>query len=514
MSLIWHMAKKDIRRMAVPVAVWIVLIVAPTIALVAVPPPVEGNTASAINWWPNILQAWIYAFSAVQWLIGYVLAGALVLEDPLTGTTAFWTTRPIANARLLAAKLLAATVLFLVAPALALLPVWVSSGFGAYALLVAAAEFAARCGPIVLVAIAIASVVRTLPQFLLASLAVTAAFMGITIVLAPLWQDAPMAVRRSRHELVSAAFAPAIMGIAAHQFLTRRATRTWVLIGCAIIATGIILLAWPWNFPRAAEDARRLKLATDDRGAEVVAEPTFRRNFRSPSKMPSLYGTTAWSPDSFHAPVFARTPDGTAVMRGRSWVYYAGLRTLGFKRDPEPLRWQLTQMGQPIAHYAPGEPHFVGTIEIWSIQTRVLGEAPLEAGAAISGAAQRTKIIALERHEPDDRLDAIYLEETEDHATASGSWTSNWSASQSERVRHIDYFYLVNRSAGTAQPCSPSDLGMAEMNSVVVRFRRLHVPGTPDIRASVLVKLRFECRDRFVRPLQVRGVVDERAAKP
>jgi hypothetical protein len=62
----------------------------------------------------------------------------------------------------------------------------------------------------------------------------------------------------------------------------------------------------------------------------------------------------------------------------------------------------------------------------------------------------------------------------------------------------------VNRATQKAQRVYISELGSVEMNSLVLRFRKLGVSGTDDWHDGVLIKLRFECDHRFERPLDVR----------
>jgi hypothetical protein len=121
----WYIVRKDTRRLALPVAVWLAF------------------QAGALTWFAqapgfltNDVSTWLYGFGLwaqqiliVQALFGFVLVGVLMLEDPARGSDVFWRTRPISGSRLLAAKGMAAALLFVVAPAIVLLPIWLGLGF-------------------------------------------------------------------------------------------------------------------------------------------------------------------------------------------------------------------------------------------------------------------------------------------------------------------------------------------------------------------------------------------------
>src|SRR5207253_2915580 len=131
MNLIWHIAKKDLRRMALPVGCWLVFLFAGTFWFRISSPPGDGDLGTGVAGWTRLLNIWAMLLYGTRYAIGFILAGALVLEDPVFGTTQFWPTRPIANARLFGAKILSAVILFVLAPLAVLVPVWLGSGFTA-----------------------------------------------------------------------------------------------------------------------------------------------------------------------------------------------------------------------------------------------------------------------------------------------------------------------------------------------------------------------------------------------
>lgn len=516
MKLVWHAVKKDVRRMALPTAIWLALIVVPTAAFAWMPMPVAGDHLnSAIDGWSQLLAIWIRLLVVLQIVIGYLLAGFVVLEDPLVGSTAFWMTRPLRNGRLLAAKAIAASLLFVVAPVIALMPVWLACGFGLPDLAMAASEIARRFAAMALTAVALASVVATLPQFLLGTLAVGAAFSFTGVIPEPLWQSAPVAVRLAREMIVLGGIVPMLALIALHQFLTRRTARTWTLIAGALLMAAIIRTTWPWQYPVPNHVPRPVTTVAPERAAGVVIQPTFTQFLRNPKAMPNLVGTTVWTPEQFQVPVFAWTTSGEAAMRtaGR-WEAEAGLRLLGSSHNDAPLPWQLTMTGRPPSERSAERSTFTGTLDIWDVRPRILGELPLRLGARLSHPAGRTEIVGFQWHE--GRLDRIVIQETESRIMARAGLTSNWTLPDSGKIRHIDRYFLVNRSTGTTQAGGAGDVGKAEMNAIAIRYRSLGYPRTDDVKLdeAVLVKVRFECLDRFNIPLEVRGMAAPPPPRP
>jgi hypothetical protein len=101
MNLTWHIIKKDLRALRWPLLLWTLLIVMKlgAGALLLTADGTEGDS------WILSLDAAAKILAALE-VLSFILVAALVQEDPLVGTTAFWVTRPISGGRLLRAKLL------------------------------------------------------------------------------------------------------------------------------------------------------------------------------------------------------------------------------------------------------------------------------------------------------------------------------------------------------------------------------------------------------------------------
>ena len=506
MRLVWHIVRKDMRRLALPMVAWLVLIVVPALAFRLTSPTVEGHVASSISTLVGGASIWIRLVVAIQLLIGYVLAGALVMEDSIVETNGFWLTRPIGKARLLAAKLFAAIILFIVAPVVALAPIWFASGFSVLEVWSAGCEFAKVQGTVTLLALAVASLARNLAQVLLYTVAFGVANFLCLWLTGPFFRDVAMPVRLSRYSVTLVIELLVLGWILAQQFLTRRTARGWITAALAFVACLGVNAAWPWDVwtgIAARVRATRFEERPEDRAAQIVAEPAFTKFRRGSNELPTLFVTAPWAQGKFYIPVFLKFSDDQ-IARGASGPGStdAGLRVLGFQNEETPLRWQV--MMTPAMNSATDEPHFAGMLEVWAVRPRVMGETSLRVGAQISHGANRTRILELGRKE--ERLDEIFIEERDAASALVGGWSTNWSTTDVLQLRYIDQYFLVDRATRKAQRTYASDVGSIEISSMVKRFRRLHVSGTDDWHDGVLVKLRFECDHRFERPIEVKGI--------
>jgi len=98
------------------------------------------------------------------------LAIVVMQADPVEGVDAFWITRPILGARLLATKLLGLVLLLWLAPVAVALPWWLGHGFGWREVGQAAMETARHQAMITAVAWPAAVLSRRMGRFLLFSL--------------------------------------------------------------------------------------------------------------------------------------------------------------------------------------------------------------------------------------------------------------------------------------------------------------------------------------------------------
>jgi hypothetical protein len=248
-SLIWHIVKKDFRRMAWPVAFWLAFIVTTAVWFAAGAPlgPVtqrwEADAWAATAGWLTLLA------TIIRLLLGYIVAGAIVLEDPLIGTTGFWQTRPVSNGRLFAAKIAAVFLLGVIAPAVVLVPVWFGAGFNLGAVGTAIATTMFLHFILALAAVMIGSLAGNLRQFLFLSVAISAMYFLCsgwypTHFLAT---EYTIEVRRSRNAIVQFGVIPVIAAVLISQYLGRNRIRSYLLLALALTVCLGVRLVWPWN---------------------------------------------------------------------------------------------------------------------------------------------------------------------------------------------------------------------------------------------------------------------------
>ena len=206
-------------------------------------------------------------------------------------------------------------------------------------------------------------------------------------------------------------------------------------------------------------------------------------------------------------PVAVRSSKGEIAMRASEvWTEQASMHALGFKPDADPLRWQLVARFDRPGMMPRETPHLAGTMEVWSVRTRVLGELPVRVGADLSIGANRTRILALQFNE--GRLDRIYVEESDTAVRTREMWDSAWSGRVTRNARYADCYALVNRANNEATAATSWGTSTTlEMGSLAKRFRELGVGWREaDRGAPTLVKLRFERDHAFGLPLEVNGV--------
>ena len=121
MSLVWHIARKDLFRLRVILLLWAAVITARmAFALLQS----RASTDGAMGF---IVPAWIFG-SLFLPLLGVGLVMGVLADDAACDSDAFWITRPISGRQLLAAKLLTLGLLSLIPPLL-LVPWWWGQGY-------------------------------------------------------------------------------------------------------------------------------------------------------------------------------------------------------------------------------------------------------------------------------------------------------------------------------------------------------------------------------------------------
>jgi hypothetical protein len=245
MKLTWHLVRKDLRRLAGPVALWLAFLGVMALWLARLHVPDDVVRANGTAAWSDTLGAMVSMLSLMQVVAGGLLAGFLMLEDPVGGTTAHWLTKPIAGRRMLAAKLLAAALLFVAAPVAALLPAWLAAGYTTVNCASAATAWVLVQGGQVLTAMALASLARNLAHYVML-VAVYAVVMGVGMSRLPAqWLGVEVAFNGSPGLLIGAVVLPSLAVVLAVQFGARDTRRGWAVLGVAFVVAALARICWP-----------------------------------------------------------------------------------------------------------------------------------------------------------------------------------------------------------------------------------------------------------------------------
>jgi len=247
MNLVWHIVKKDLRALRWPLVVWAALIAAKLmmgLLLLTSTSPNDQHLFQTLDALAKLLAAFE--------CLGVVLVAALVQEDLLVGTTAFWTTRPISGGRLLAAKLLGLGVIFGVIPVLVTVPWWLACQLDLGTMCMAALETLALQLLVVILGLACAVVTDGLGRFFLWLLAFLAAIplagATVAVILQRMNAVVPADLGTTRVVLGVGVLMLTIAGVVGHQYLTRRTWRSIGMIVGGIAVVMLIELLWPWSW--------------------------------------------------------------------------------------------------------------------------------------------------------------------------------------------------------------------------------------------------------------------------
>lgn len=271
MNLTWHIVKKDLRALKWPFLLWALVIVAKLAVGVML---LTADGTEEAEWFTRMsgLSQVLASFECVN----FVLAAAVIQQDLLVGTRAFWVTRPISGGRLLRAKLLTLLLVFGLLPLIVTLPWWLGCGFGLREIGWAVVETSTIHLVCVLLGILWAVVTDGFGRFLMWTLVTLFAVPTLTgTITYYLWRgrarwDSDLLVERWA---VGSVFAiVAILVVVAHQYLTRRTVRSIGLIAAAtsvVIAIGVF---WPWRIKLDERLYERL-MAMEANSWPASAEP-------------------------------------------------------------------------------------------------------------------------------------------------------------------------------------------------------------------------------------------------
>lgn len=535
MNLTWHIVKKDLRALKWPLGLWILLIIAKLGVGVAL---LNADGTEGLDWF-NKMDALAKVLSAFAF-VSFVLTAAIIQQDLMVGTTAFWMTRPISGARLLRAKLICIGLVFIVAPVLVTLPWWLGCNYGISEIGWAVAETVAAQAIAVLLGLLWSVVTDGFARFLMWTLVTLFATPMLTgIVTFTVYRKQPGAVSElvaTRFMLVLILAVAGVIVVVTHQFLTRH---TWRSIG--IISGTVALIVgvgsfWPWSmnvegriysyllkqaageWPAASEPAG-LKFR------QISAEFSARKDrpgrpgtFIAKYQVDGLSGTQGLMPVmSEH---FWRWPDGT-TREGRS----SGRSGLADMMS----RLALTGEGQPASSGQPASENLVFSSYLPALTMgKVRAEpaayvmparfrlmrfesatrVPLAPGAWSVHDAYGERIAAVEKEGP--QLLVTYIRHM------PSLWVDNAAGGQLAATGPYSQYYLVNRTENYADRGSSTEFKLTRIGTVGISWRTVAyvpVPRPPFAGSTLaainaladaeLVKVTFVEQARFSHELKL-----------
>ncbi len=522
MNLTWHIVKKDLRRMAWPVSGWLAFVAAALVWLGAMHMPEDSVRAGDFYNWINGLGGLKTWAVIMQVVTAALLAAHLMLEDATVGTMGFWLTRPIARGRMLAAKLMAGGLLLVVAPVIALTPVWLANGFSLGETAMAAGEFAAWQIALVVLAFAVASLTKNLAQFFFAATGMAVAFAMVVSIASLAWQlpfqDSDLL--RSRQMLTLFAPVPFMLAVLGWQVFTRRTKAGWIAVGVGLLALLAVGVAWPWdvtaNWPRARARMRATAVGLDDLAARIAVKKIVTPFDRALPQ--AVFVTVKGGPigEGFFAPesdsITLRLADKRRIQLtlspGGLWGEDAAMRIAGLKRDADPVEWGMAGRVYGVHDWSAMREalQVSGMLQFAFMHGRVVAELPLQPGAQARSGSSTIRIVGLGGSEGLSET-CVVVEERDSVFIGDVGQNEGRMVRQNDHSRR-DCYFLVNRALGVAKCLHIVESGSANMASLLVSVRQLYfsfpervVNGKREELAgwregAVLIKVRFELDSR------------------
>jgi hypothetical protein len=485
--LIWHIAKKDIRRMTWPVTAWLAFIVIAA-AWFAVGAPLGPVTQrwEADAWTATV--RWLTLLATIIWLLlGYLIAAGTVLEDSLIGTAGFWQTRPVSNSQLFVAKTTAVLVLCVIAPALVLLPVWIGVGFDRAAVVAAFATTMFLHFIVTLVAVTIGSLSGNLRQFLFLSVAICAVYF-----LCSGWYpthfiatEYTIEVRRSRNAIVQFGVIPVFVAISAFQYLVRNTIRSWLLLALALVVCLAVRLVWPWNIlPLLGMEVPQIRSNVTALAEVSGISPSLILELNMPAAADSIF-----VPYPQVAYMNSGAKEVRLTFRDSPWLMDNAVERLALGERVDATEWRLSA-------FVPDRPSFPNEV----VRGRILCDValtdlhrfppmPVRKGASTSNDSSRVHVESIAALLEHRRI--VIVREQE----AATTWFPWYHRSLAVEEYQNDKYVLVSTPVRRARVLSVDDMETVGFAGMAIRYRAITVPSADDtdnsMPGAMLTKLRF-----------------------
>lgn len=246
MNLIWHLAKKDLRRAWIPLALF-ALFIATKIALgLMLMRELEFERV-------GMLLDFLKVAATAEYLFGYVLVAVIIHEDPTVGTNAFWMTRPISGLRLLGTKILTLAAALMILPVVITLPWWIACGFDARDVVSAMGTLLWMQTSVIAIALPFAVLTSSLAAYLAASLIYLVGSLFLMTSLRGFFSPtgSPF-LGGGASDTKGLFFVTLLTGtvvcVLIHQYRTRLRRRSLTILGLGIACAFMVLGTWRWDW--------------------------------------------------------------------------------------------------------------------------------------------------------------------------------------------------------------------------------------------------------------------------
>lgn len=229
MSQAFHLLKKDLRALWLPLLLLYIVLLAQTAIMLRDP-----LTYDPLSGFP-MLQL-LFPLATL------VTAAILVHQEPLVGTTAFWMTRPIRRGTLLLSKALFLLVFVVTPSTLANLGILLAYGMDSGPAGSALGASLPPLGVLLTGAVLVASVTPSMPAYVTAWVCALLASLVLNTLLDQVIPARFMAVQTTVFLFLGAL-------LISHQYFTRRTRRTLIGLGVAYFAVpflSTLLMTGPW----------------------------------------------------------------------------------------------------------------------------------------------------------------------------------------------------------------------------------------------------------------------------
>lgn len=524
MSIIWHLIRKDLRRLRWPLAVFTLLLVGEILFYASLAGLWQAPQLPWLNRLTNGPELLLRVL--FQPLITYLLVGWLIYEDSPVEKDAQWITRPISGGQLFAAKMIGAFLMFILWPLALNVLWWLACGCGGHEVVMSARELCMVYFQLISLALACAALTDGFPRFLLWSF-VGVVVYGVIQIMFVFGDGISNGLVGSRFLVGGLVAALVALGVAAHQFATRRHRRSLALVSAGMVLVGLVSAFWPWDFfggdsglaPERPDAASvQVKLAP---GPVQLQKLKARYHALLPLKIEGL-------PDNAMPGHLILKGDWSYAGRqvwtsqnGRSdstQVTDAIRRVLGLKGPPQAPDLVLwLPFSLPLAQRAAHEPiAFHGGVRLPLMHLTLLAELPLRDAVAPAGA--RTCTISDLYYGPPKKgsggfevgkpnvVSLVLTERSANGLRANAVWGSGG-------VQCV----LVNRRTGeifTRYAAASGPVAGVQLNQVMVTsMQQVYRTGTIRLEDLTVAVLRIDGGEMVRRELDVNPVTFDQSAQ-